>query len=121
MSEKECAIKALERMWNYCEEIDNHLPEAEQTGYKMLPDYRVVWAYLKSLPDWIPCSSGVMPRDNDDVIVSIYDDRGDRPDEYTAVGWYGDGHWIVDNEFRYDVVAWMPLPKPYRRERQSGD
>ena len=72
LSEKEGAIKALERMWNYCEEIDNHLPEAEQTGYKMLPDYLVVWTYLKSLPDWIPCSSGVMQGDNDNVIVSIH-------------------------------------------------
>ena len=71
LSEKEGAIKALERMWNYCEEIDNHLPEAEQTGYKMLPDYLVVWAYLKSLPDWTlynPNDSSTAPPNDDDVM-----------------------------------------------------
>lgn len=26
------------RIFNHCEEIDYHIPEAERTGYKMLPD-----------------------------------------------------------------------------------
>ncbi len=36
------ALEALERILNYCEEIDLHLPEAERSGYKMLPDYETV-------------------------------------------------------------------------------
>ena len=36
------ALEALERILNFCEEIDLHLPEAERSGYRMLPDYEVV-------------------------------------------------------------------------------
>lgn len=31
-------LAALERIFNYCEEIDNNLPEEEKSGYNMLPD-----------------------------------------------------------------------------------
>ena len=31
-------LKKIDDIFNYCEEIDNHLPKEEQTGYSMLPD-----------------------------------------------------------------------------------
>ena len=31
-------LKKIDDIFNYCEEIDNHLPKEEQTGYRMLPD-----------------------------------------------------------------------------------
>lgn len=37
MSEKGI-LKKIDDIFNYCEEIDNHLPKEEQTGYEMLPD-----------------------------------------------------------------------------------
>lgn len=37
MSEKGI-LKKIDDIFNYCEEIDNHLPKEEQTGYRMLPD-----------------------------------------------------------------------------------
>lgn len=40
---------ALERILNYCEEIDHHLPVEEQTGYRMLDDFNIVNDYLQ---DW---------------------------------------------------------------------
>ena len=68
------ALEALERILNYCEEIDNHLPEAERSGYKMLPDYEVVrsaltgnvtgWIYA-DLDTIIDCYSDVEDGDND--------------------------------------------------------
>lgn len=33
--------EALDRLFNFCEEIDLHIPEDERTGYKMLND---IWA-----------------------------------------------------------------------------
>ena len=42
-------ISALERLNNYCEEIDYHLPIEEQTGYQMFPDYMIIWQYLMSI------------------------------------------------------------------------
>ena len=32
-------IKSLDNIFNYCEEIDNNLPEEDKTGYKMFNDY----------------------------------------------------------------------------------
>ena len=42
------ALEAMERIFNYCEEIDLHLPEDERTGYNMLPDVQLVERYIWS-------------------------------------------------------------------------
>jgi len=70
-------------------------------------------------PQWIPCSERLPHGSCSDlVIVSIHDDSGDTPYDYTSCGWITtDGeYWIVDNEINNHVVAWMPLPEPYRGE-----
>ena len=36
----------MERIFNYCEEIDLHLPEDERTGYNMLSDVQLVERYI---------------------------------------------------------------------------
>ena len=63
---------------------------------------------------WIPCSEK-LPTNDDWVIVSVLDEVGDTPYRYSDFGWYFDRAkcWIVESEQRTDVVAWMPLPKPY--------
>lgn len=67
---------------------------------------------------WIPCSERP-PAGQEEVIVSCRDDAGDSRFDYTASGWITtDGeYWIVDNEINHYVVAWMPLPKPWRGEQ----
>ena len=52
---KEEAIKTLDRIFNYCEEIDYHLPKEEQTGYKMLPDINAVKEYIRNIPKIVRC------------------------------------------------------------------
>lgn len=46
--DKKQALEAMERIFNYCEEIDLHLPENERTGYNMLPDVQLVERYILS-------------------------------------------------------------------------
>ena len=48
---REDAIKAIKRIFDQCEEIENHLPkdDPDRTGYKMFPDYMTVWKYLYQL------------------------------------------------------------------------
>ena len=41
------AIDALDRIFNYCEEIDHHIPEEERTGYKMYPDVEKISTFLR--------------------------------------------------------------------------
>ena len=85
------------------------------------------WHYdvnaLKAVPSaqpeqrWIPCSeTGTQPPVCDDVIVSIRDEAGDTRFDYSSVGWKTpDGeYWIVDNEVNRYVIAWQPLPEPYK-------
>lgn len=61
---RQAAIEALERIFNFCEEIDAHLPEDEKSGYKMFPDYMAVRTFLTQLPSaekhgkWIDTGSG---------------------------------------------------------------
>ena len=70
-------------------------------------------------PQWIPCSERLPHGSCSDLVnVSIHDDSGDTPFDYTSCGWVTtDGeYWIVDNEINNHVIAWMPLPEPYRGE-----
>ena len=66
---------------------------------------------------WIPVSKRV-PNSDDWAIVTILDESGDTPYRYTDLGWYMEqGHaWIVDNEVRRDIIAWMPKPRPWKGE-----
>lgn len=52
---QEEAIKTVDRIFNYCEEIDYHLPKEEQTGYEMLPDINAVIEYILDTPEVVRC------------------------------------------------------------------
>ena len=64
---------------------------------------------------WILCDEK-LPIGQELVIVSCHDDVGDTPFDYTSCGWVTTNgeYWIVDNEINRHVIAWMPLPKPYK-------
>ena len=49
--DKKQALEAMGRIFNYCEEIDLHLPENERTRYDMLPDVQLVERYILSKDD----------------------------------------------------------------------
>lgn len=78
---------------------------------------------LRQLPSaqleqrWIQCSER-LPNSQTEVIVSCRDDSADTIYRYTASGWITTNgeYWIVDNEINPYVVAWMPLPEPWRGE-----
>ena len=71
---------------------------------------------------WIPVSER-LPTGQTEVIASIHDDSGDTPFDYTASGWVTDDgeYWIVDGEINYHVIAWMPLPEPYKAESEDKE
>lgn len=54
--DRQAAINALARIFDQCEEIEAHLPKGDPdiTGYKMYPDYMIVWEYLHQLPSAQP-------------------------------------------------------------------
>lgn len=46
LSRAGCAYMAISRLGNYCEEIENNLPEDDKSGYKMLEDLATVREYV---------------------------------------------------------------------------
>lgn len=66
---------------------------------------------------WISVSER-LPENDTEVIVSCTDDSLDSKFRYTTTGWHYNGIWIVNNERSYFVVAWMPLPEPYKAESE---
>ena len=52
---QEEAIKTVDRIFNYCEEIDCHLPEDEQTGYNMYSDINAVKEYIRNTTEVVRC------------------------------------------------------------------
>ena len=78
------------------------------------------WNQYKNYPHpgWIPCSER-LPGDDEEVIVSCTDDSGDYDFDYTTVGWHYKGLWVVNNERSFLVRAWMPLPEPWKGERDG--
>ena len=69
---------------------------------------------------WIPVLKH-LPKNDDQVIISIRDNSGDNVLYYSDFGWYLEEAkcWIVDNEQRRDIIAWMPKPKPYKEEKNE--
>ena len=101
----------------YCDKCGLKLP----IETNMESDAIEAWnkAMNPKLEKWI-LTNQKLPWDDTDVIVTIYDDSGDTPWSYTSKGFYiSKGEcWIVDNEIHHDIIAWMPLPEPYREDKK---
>ena len=68
---------------------------------------------------WIPCDKRLPNDTGEYVFVTVLYESGDYPYRYVTQGWMIPGHpqeWVVDGEYRRDVVAWMPNPRPWKGE-----
>lgn len=75
---------------------------------------------------WIPCSKR-LPKRSGEYFVSVIDGSGEDND-YEAVGvaWFAHkkDYGIKESEWRElgideTVIAWMPLPEPYKAESEE--
>lgn len=85
-----------------------HVDEYNERSVKVIRN-------LPSAQQWIPVAER-LPENDDWQIVTIKDESADAPYIYSDFGWYLDAAncWIVDADQRRDIVAWMPLPKPWK-------
>jgi hypothetical protein len=65
---------------------------------------------LEQEQKWTPVIEE-LPKKDGLYLVSVKNDHLRR---YSKTCWYSDKNWFA----RQDVVAWMPLPEPYRAERE---
>lgn len=70
----------------------------------------------KRTGEWIPCSPK-LPKEDEYVLICFEDDPKEKWYCGIAVGWLEDGFWQCWDDranTRKDVVAWMPLPEPFK-------
>lgn len=133
------AIKALNR--KPCEdcisrqeaiETANKVIERDTSGNNDVVNAMIAWSvYIKSLPSvtpqptrWIPVSER-LPEDGRPVLIyawnvhhviarygSFRTENGYKNTWVTADAWNG------NTEIRHEVIAWMPLPEPYKEEQE---
>lgn len=70
-----------------------------------------VMDWLEQEPRWIPVTERLPDKDGL-YLVSVKNDHERR---YSKTCWYSDKNWFA----RQDVVAWMPLPQPYKAESEE--
>ena len=81
-----------------------------QEEHKQLTEWLEELKMLREKSRWIPCSER-MPEDNTDVIVCFYIGT------VTEMRYWGNG--IFQGIYEHTaktIVAWMPLPEPYKGE-----
>jgi len=101
-------IRECDEVWDSIRAIRDCLERAKDEITEYIPS-------ADRPQEWIPCSER-LPSNDDWVIVSVLDEVGDTPYRYSDFGWYFERAkcWIIDSEQRTDVVAWMPLPEPWK-------
>ena len=73
--------------------------------------------FVDSSQEWIPCSER-LPDNDELMLVNYIDPRPEAMDIW--IGWHEmENVWYIDgelhsNELGNEVIAWMPLPKPWK-------
>lgn len=101
-------------------DLQNAYNEGYEAGLKAAMecehDCKNCWKLELLKPHWIPCSKE-LPRESENVLIQFvwsnehYDIGHLYYDNVGRLRWYG---WLGGYDLD-DVVAWMPLPEPYKR------
>lgn len=83
---------------------------------------------VPSAQQWIPCSERMPEEDHwlggsgrqfsDEVLVSVV--NGDDEDIWTYISQTIDGEWALELPRHCKIIAWMPLPEPYKEGEENG-
>jgi hypothetical protein len=118
----------LESAIKHCEEVADGMTEQGKCAecaseHKQLAEWLKELKQLREQTRWTPCSER-LPKENEYVgdVCKYYLIQGEYGDMYVAhlsgVG------WIPINSLQAisdEVVAWQPLPQPYKAEMESEE
>lgn len=129
---RQAAIDAVCMEWCNVKHQDCKHPLDENDNYYWCDGCETVLRTLPSIqsePRWIPCSER-LPEEDVEVLISYRykDGEGDTSHAYIDITTYGQmyfggnkvgdhKHWRAPFEYfesNYEVIAWMPLPEPYK-------
>ena len=115
-------MKVLEKI---LEEIENHAIEFESFG--MCDDYvsvgwvkEIIRKHMDDATDtndgWILVEDGLpeVPKELEDAHGPEFNGTIKGAEKATTLKYSWDGAWFDDNENVYNVIAWQPLPEPYK-------
>lgn len=111
---------ALDIAFKYCPDDDGTCLEARSDLRNMLDE---IEALPPAQPEqrWIPCSER-LPEEPYGCLATVWDTNPVTMDEFENilpyfVGWDGE-QWNDDDgeQCPFEVVAWMPLPEPYKQK-----
>lgn len=115
-------MQALEKI---LEEIENHAIEFESFG--MCDDYvsvgwvkEIIRKHMDDATDtndgWILVEDGLpeVPKELEDAHCPEFNVTIKGAEKATTLKYSWDGAWFDDNGNVYNVIAWQPLPEPYK-------
>lgn len=93
-------------------QVDKNTSEYQTKPLRKVPT-------IEPEPHWIPCKER-LPKESYGCLVTVWDTNPITMDEFENilpyfVGWDGEQWNDADGEqCPFEVIAWMPLPEPYR-------
>ena len=113
----------MQELEKILEEIDDHAIEFEAFGVS--DDYiSIGWVkdiIRKHMNDgWIPVERG-LPEEDGFYIATMNGEVAGQEEPFTGLTEFENGKWIDDEDDYKYVIAWRPLPDPYRPERREGE
>ena len=114
-----CIMSAPDGKWKACKDYRPQVETVHKPDYSYEADMVKRLRQAVAVQGWIPCSER-LPNESGDYLCTIPLDANET---YTEVLTFYKGRFYeVDDEwgaiYHDDVIAWMPLPKPYKQKTE---
>jgi len=106
---REEAIDLLDNLIGFIE--DNHGSDYDEA-------FKIAIKALEQEPRWIPVSER-LPEKEGRYLTTILNEYDNELRYIMTCDYFSNGCWCPDDECASDnVIAWMPLPEPYKAESE---
>lgn len=95
---------------------------SEELKRRATPDFIALCKDNDSAPEWIPVKEKWAPEEGGTYLVVVHDERIFKSGYGTVSAYYNkkENQWVPDDEWiKGEVVAWMPMPEPYKVESEE--